>query len=71
MIVLGILIALSMMLSLFAGLGSSRSRNAPLPDSERFELNYEDALEPLGALDAGVWGPVAAIPLGALPGPIS
>jgi predicted nucleic acid-binding Zn ribbon protein len=70
MIVLGILIALSMMLSLIVGLGSSGS-NAPLPESERYEMNYEDALEPLGALDAGAGSPIAAIPLGVAAGPIS
>ena len=49
MIVLGILIALSMLLSLFVGLGGRRSSagNAPLPESERFEA----PAEPLGALD--------------------
>lgn len=50
MIVLGIIIALSMLFSLFVGLGSSgssSSSNAPLPESERFEA--PDA--PLGAVD--------------------
>lgn len=50
MIVLGIVIALSMLFSLFVGLGSSGSSssgNAPLPESERFEA----PAEPLGALD--------------------
>lgn len=73
MIVLGILIALSMMLSLFIGLGTSgRSQgNAPLPESERFDLEYEGAGEPLGALDPGTVGPVALIPVGAIAPPIS
>jgi hypothetical protein len=49
MMVLGILIALSMLFSLFVGLSSSGdSGNAPLPESERFEAPGE----PLGALDA-------------------
>ena len=49
MIVLGILIALSMLFSLFVGLGGSggQSGNTPLPESERFEA----PAEPLGALD--------------------
>ena len=50
MIVLGILIALSMLFSLFVGLGGgggSTGGNAPLPESERFEA----PAEPLGALD--------------------
>ena len=48
MIVLGILIALSMLFSLFVGLGSSGDpTNAPLPESERFEA----PVEPVGALD--------------------
>ena len=49
MIVLGILIALSMLFSLFVGLGSSgdNSGNSPLPESERFE----EPVEPVGALD--------------------
>ncbi|MGD8583902.1 MAG: hypothetical protein PVJ75_00970 [Chloroflexota bacterium] len=51
-IVVGIIIALSMLLSLFVGLGSSgrsssSSSNAPLPESERFEA----PVQPLGALD--------------------
>jgi hypothetical protein len=52
MIVLGILIALSMLISLFAGLGGSRrssssTGNAPLPESERFEA----PVAPVSALD--------------------
>jgi len=52
MIVLGILIALSMLISLVAGLGGSRrssstSGNTPLPESERFEA----PVAPVGALD--------------------
>jgi hypothetical protein len=50
MIVLGILIALSMLFSLFVGLGGGggdHTGNAPLPESERFEA----PAEPLGAVD--------------------
>ena len=50
MIVLGILIAMSMLASLIVGLGSgggSQSGNSPLPESERFEA----PAEPVGALD--------------------
>jgi hypothetical protein len=52
MIVLGILIALSMLASLIVGLGSGggQSSNAPLPESERFEA----PAEPLGADDGEV-----------------
>ena len=59
LVVLGILIALSMLFSLFVGLGSSgrsTSGNAPLPESERFEA----PAEPVGALDGQV-APVAMI----------
>ena len=49
MIVLGILIALSMLVSLIAGLGSGSSTgNAPLPENERIEEIY---VEPLSAID--------------------
>ncbi len=73
MIILGILIALSMMLSLFVGLGSSRrgQGNAPLPESERFDLEYEGAGEPISALDPGTVEQVAAIPVGAIAPPLS
>ena len=56
MLVLGILIALSMIFSLFVGLsgGGDPTGNAPLPESERFEA----PAEPLGALD-GLAEPVA------------
>ena len=53
MIVLGILIALSMLASLFVGLSGSRGGsigNAPLPESERFEA----PAEPIGAVDGEV-----------------
>ena len=51
MIVLGILIALSMLFSLFVGLGGGgQAGNAPLPESERFEA----PAEPLGAADVEV-----------------
>jgi hypothetical protein len=50
MLVLGILIALSMLVSLIAGLGggSDPTGNSPLPESERFEA----PVEPIGALDS-------------------
>lgn len=56
MIVLGILIALSMLFSLFVGLGggSTTGGNAPLPESERFEA----PAEPIGAAD-GELSPLA------------
>ena len=50
MIVLGMLIALSMLFSLFVGLGGGGgdpTGNAPLPESERFEA----PAEPIGAAD--------------------
>ncbi len=50
MIVLGILIALSMLASLIVGLGSGGGTNAPLPESERFEA----PAEPVGAMDGEV-----------------
>ncbi|HSG17813.1 MAG TPA: hypothetical protein VLE70_16025 [Anaerolineae bacterium] len=59
MIVLGILIALSMLFSLFVGLGGGGSDslgNSPLPESERFEV----PAEPVGALDVGL-SPLAMI----------
>lgn len=59
MIVLGILIALSMLFSLFVGLSGSRSSssgNSPLPESERFEA----PAEPLGAMD-GQLAPLALV----------
>lgn len=59
MIVLGIIIALSMLFSLFVGLGGSRrssTSNAPLPDSERFDA----PVEPVGAID-GQQAPLAPI----------
>jgi hypothetical protein len=49
MIVLGILIALSMLASLIVGLGSGGA-NAPLPESERMEEIY---IEPVSAIDGG------------------
>ncbi len=56
MIVFGIIIALSMIFSLFVGLGGGGApSNAPLPESERFEA----PAEPLGALD----GPLAPLAL--------
>jgi hypothetical protein len=56
MIVFGIIIALSMIFSLFVGLGGGGTTggNAPLPESERFEA----PAEPLGALD-GQLAPLA------------
>ena len=61
MIVLGILIALSMLFSLFVGLGSGGgSSNAPLPESERFEA----PAEPLGAVE-GELSPLAMAGLAA------
>lgn len=57
MIVFGIIIALSMIFSLFVGLGGGGfgdSGNAPLPESERFEA----PAEPLGAAD-GQLSPLA------------
>ncbi len=72
MIVLGVIIAFSMLLSLFVGLGSSRrGSNAPLPESERFEPALEGASEPIGANDAGIAQPVAGIPVGALAPPMT
>ena len=51
MIILGILIALSMLVSLIAGLSSGGIRsNAPLPESERIEEIY---IEPVSAIDSG------------------
>ena len=53
MLVLGILIALSMLFSLIVGLGSGGgdgTGNAPLPESERFEA----PAEPVGAADGEV-----------------
>lgn len=73
MIILGILIAISMMLSLFVGLGSSRSRrgNAPLPESVRFDLENEGLGEPIGALDPGTVQPATSLPVGATAPPSS
>ena len=61
MIILGILIALSMLVSLIAGLSSGGSHtNAPLPESERIEEIY---IEPVSAIDSGqpamVYSPAA------------
>jgi hypothetical protein len=51
MLVLGIIIALSMLASLIVGLGSGGSQgNAPLPESERIEEIY---IEPVSAIDGG------------------
>lgn len=69
MIVLGILIALSMLASLIVGLGSGGqdiSGNAPLPESERFEA----PAEPLGAVDGEVAPLALASPSTAGPPPI-
>lgn len=72
MIILGILIAISMMLSLFVGLGTSRDQgNAPLPDSERFDLEYEAGTGPVGALEPGTVLPIASLPVGATAPPLS
>lgn len=71
MIVLGILIAISMLLSLFVGLGSSGRNNSPLPENERFEPALEGVNEPIGANDAGFALPVAGIPVGALAPPLA
>ena len=70
MIVLGILIALSMLLSLIVGLGSGGSQ-APLPENERFEPAIEEVNEPIGINDAGSALPVAGIPVGALAPPMA
>lgn len=72
MIVLGILIALSMILSLFVGLGASGDAgNAPLPESERFDLEFEGSGDPIGALDPGTVGPTSWIHFGAIAPPLS
>jgi hypothetical protein len=47
MIVLGIIIALSMLASLIVGLGSGGA-NSPLPESEQMEEIY---IEPVSAID--------------------
>jgi hypothetical protein len=57
MVVLGILIALSMLVSLIAGLGSSgNNTNAPLFEDERVEEIYIEPSyrEPLSAIDGGL-----------------
>ena len=70
MIVLGIIIALSMLFSLFVGLGSSGDpSNAPLPESERFNETLVDPAETIGALDAGTAAPIALLPVGAMAPP--
>ena len=71
MIVLGILIAISKLLSLFIGLGSSGSGQAPLPENERFEPAVEGVTEPIGINDAGFAMPVAGFPVGALAPPVA
>ncbi len=64
MIILGLIIAFSMMLSLIVGLGSSgRSRNAPLPDGGQIEEIYT---EPVGAIDGSI-APVAGFADGMTP----
>lgn len=71
MIILGIIIALSMLFSLFVGLGGSRSQgNAPLPESERFNETLVNPKESIGALDAGSVAPLAQIPVGATAPPL-
>lgn len=67
MIVLGIVIALSMLFSLFVGLSGSRSSsNAPLPESERFEAPagpigaVESELSPLAMNSPSTAGPPAS-----------
>lgn len=55
MIVLGILIAISMMLSLFIGLGTSGSRgNAPLPMEEYFEIGMIITTESLNWIQGNI-----------------
>ncbi len=64
MIILGLVIAFSMMLSLIVGLGSSgRRRNAPLPDGGQIEEIYA---EPVGVID-GSLAPVAGFADGMTP----
>ena len=54
MVVLGIIIALSMLVSLIAGLGSSgRNSNAPLPEGALLE---EIQTEPVSAIDRDLPG---------------
>lgn len=51
MIIFGILIALSMVLSLIVGLGSGASlSNAPVPQEQQLEELY---FEPVGMIDGG------------------
>jgi len=71
MIVLGIIIAFSMLLSLFVGLGSRSSGNRPLPESEQFEPALEGVREPISANDTGFALPVDGIPVGALAPPLT
>ena len=64
MIVLGIIIALSMLASLIVGLGSGGANsNAPLPEDERMEEIY---VEPVSAIDGNqpalVWLSSATAP---------
>ena len=70
MIVLGIIIALSMLASLIVGLGSGGS-NAPLPENERFNETLVDPADSIGALDVGSGAPVAMIPVGATAPPLA
>jgi hypothetical protein len=59
MLVLGIIIALSMLVSLIAGLGTSgRDNNAPLPEGELFEQIH---IEPVSAIDGDLPGLVYAL----------
>jgi len=54
MIVLGMLIALSMILSLFVGLGQSRSDgNAPLPPDQLYEFEHYGEIQELSATNQG------------------
>jgi hypothetical protein len=62
MIVLGILIALSMMLSLFIGLGTSGSRgNAPLPFEEFYEIGLVVPAETMNWFQADMPSPLARV----------
>ncbi len=71
MIVLGIIIAFSMLLSLFVGLGSRSRSNAPLPESEQFEPALEGVSEPISVNDTGFALLVDGLPVGALAPPLT
>lgn len=67
-IIFGLIIALSMILSLVVGLGSrGRSSNAPLPP----DFPAEELGEPIGSVDGGSPAAIAAVLPGAAAPPFS